>query len=326
MTRLRFSESDALRCRFTVSPLWETHAALRIVYGRHRRPLYDPWLAQRREAADAADLTLLRAIQPQVGYAPDFLSPPPLASNTTVETELERVRRTPLKRVAAELTRCRDQEPANPNAAMLQPLVADPARALEQLADVIERAWRVLVEPDWTRVRRILDDDIAYRGECLVRNGLAGLFTDLHPGLGWQDGELVAARAADADRDLAGKGLLLVPSAFNWPYVSVIVDRAYQPTVIYPARGIARLWTDAPPPPDRLARLLGRTRAAILAALDQPATTTGLAIELGLGLGTVSEHLSALHGAGLASKRRAGHQIRYWRSPLGQTVIDAAID
>lgn len=326
MTRLRFSESDALRCRFTISPLWETHAALRVIYGPHRRPLYDPWLAQRRRAADAADLKLLRATQPDTGYAPDFLSPPPLASSTTVETELERVRSTPLKRVVAELTRCRDQEPANPGAPLLDALVSDPAQALGQLVDVVDRAWRALVEPGWPAVRRILDDDIAYRGERLVRDGLAGLFADLHPDLGWQDGELVAARTTDADRNLAGKGLLLVPSAFNWPHVSVIVDRAYQPTVVYPARGIARLWTNAPLPPDRLARLLGRTRAAILAALDQPATTTGLAADLDLGLGTVSEHLGALHGAGLAGKRRAGHQIRYWRSPLGQSLIDAAID
>ncbi|HTW20910.1 MAG TPA: DUF5937 family protein [Mycobacteriales bacterium] len=326
MTRLRFSDSDALRCRFTVSPLWETHAALRVVYGPHRRPLYDPWLARRRDAADAAELGLLRAVQPNSGYAPDFLSPPPTASNTSVRTELERVRRTPLDRVVAELTRCRDQMPANPAAEALDPLVSDPERAVAELVGVLERAWHVLVEPDWPAIRRILDDDIAYRGECLVRAGWTGLFADLHPGLGWEDGELVAERSTDADRDLAGSGLLLVPSAFNWPHVSVIVDAPYQPTVVYPARGIARLWTAAPPPPDRLARLLGRSRAAILAALDQPATTTGLAADLALGLGTVSEHLGALHGAGLVSKRRAGHQIRYWRSPLGQGVIDAAID
>jgi DNA-binding transcriptional ArsR family regulator len=326
MTRLRFSESDALRCRFTVSPLWETHAALRVVYGPHRRPLYDPWLAQRRQAADAADLGLLRATQPHTGYAPDFLSPPPLASNTSVETELDRVRRTPLERVAAELARCRDQAPANPGAATLDPLVSDPAHAIELFIEVLQRAWHALVEPDWPAVRRILDDDIAYRGECLVRDGLAGLFAELHPGLSWQDGELVASRSADADRDLAGRGLLLVPSAFNWPHMSVIADPDYQPTVVYPARGVARMWSGPPSPPDRLARLLGRTRASILAALDQPATTTGLAAYLGLGLGTVSEHLGTLHDAGLAGKRRAGHQIRYWRSPLGQSLVDAVTD
>jgi DNA-binding transcriptional ArsR family regulator len=322
---LRFGAGDALRVRFTVSPLWETHAALRVVYGEHRRPLYDPWIARRKRAADGADLSLLLAAQPPVGYAPDFLSPPPTVSVTSFDKELDRVRRTPLARVRRELARCRDQ-PSNPLAELLDPLVADPRLARDRFTTVLRTAWSVLVEPDWPRVRRILDDDIAYRGERLTRDGLSGLFADLHPTLAWQDSELVATQTTDADRDLAGAGLLLVPSAFNWPHVSVIVDPSYQPTLVYPARAAARLWTDSAAPPDRLARLLGRTRAALLVALDQPSTTTSLSGDRGLGLGTVSAHLTALYDAGLASRRRTGHQIRYWRSPLGQALVDATID
>jgi DNA-binding transcriptional ArsR family regulator len=323
MTALRFGPADALRCRFAVSPLWETHSAVRLLHGYHRPPLYEPWVARRERAAAAADLSLLRAVQPHVGYTPDFLSPPPLSATSSFGTELERVRRTPLDRVAEELARCRDQA-TNPLAATLDPLLADPAAGLGRLVETLQAAWSAVLEPDWPQVRRILDDDVAYRGTCLTNGGLAGLFDDLHPNLSWRDGELVATEATDQGRDLDGSGLLLVPSAFNWPQVSVIVDPAYQPMLVYPARGTARLWTDAPPPPDQLARLLGRTRATILAALDQPATTTGLAQQHQLSLGSVSAHLTALHGAGLANKRRTGHQIRYWRTPLGQALIDVA--
>jgi hypothetical protein len=325
VTALRFGPDDALRCRFAVSPLWETHAAVRLLHGYHRPPLYAPWLARHGRSDDPVDLALLRAVQPHVGYTPDFLSPPPRTAGTTFTAELQRVRETPLERVAAELARCRDQ-PSNPLAAALDPLVEDPAEGRTLLVAALQAAWSSLLEPDWPQVRRILDDDVAYRGTCLTDDGLAGLFADLHPHLSWRDNELVATEATDQSRDLAGQGLLLVPSAFNWPHLSVIVDPAYQPTVVYPARGTARLWTTAPPPPDRLARLLGRTRATVLAALDQPATTTGLAAAHTLSLGTVSEHLHALHDAGLASKRRAGHQIRYWRTPLGQALVDAAVD
>lgn len=325
MTALRFGPADTLKCRFAVSPMWETHAAVRVMYGRHHRPLYAPWIAARRQAVASTDLEILRAVQPHIGYTPDFLTSPPLAGSSSFDADLMRLRETPLDRVTSELARCRDQ-PTNPLSHLLDPLVANPGRALAQLAEALLAAWTALLEQDWPLVRRILDDDVAYRGTCLTNDGLAGLFADLHPNLAWHDNQLVAAHATDQDRDLGGQGLLLVPSAFNWPHLSVIVDLPYQPTLVYPARGAARLWSDLPPPPDRLARLLGRSRAAILAALDQPTTTTALAEEHDLSLGTTSEHLAALHGAGLANKRRTGHQIRYWRTPIGQELIDFTID
>jgi DNA-binding transcriptional ArsR family regulator len=325
VTELRFSSADLPRCRFAVSPLWETHSAVRVMFTEHRRPLYEPWITKRRAATASADFQLLRAAQPHVGYAPDFLTPPPRSATTTLAAELERVRRTPLEQVTDELTRCRDQ-PTNPLADVLDPMVRDPAAAREQFCEALRTAWSVLLKPDWPKVRRILDDDVAYRGTCLTDNGLDGLFDDLHPNLAWTGRSLVASYATDASRDLAGQGLLLIPSAFNWPHLSVITDQPYQPTLVYPARGTARLWTDTPPPPDRLARLLGRTRATLLAALDEPTTTSALSDQFDLGLGTVSEHLSALQGAGLTNKRRAGHQVRYRRTSLGQALIDGAID
>ena len=160
----------------------------------------------------------------------------------------------------------------------------------------------------------------------MTTGGLAALFDDLHPTLRWDDGRLLATRYRDHDRDLAGAGLLLTPSVFNWPHLAIFVDPAYQPTLVYPARGTGRLWTDSAPPPDTLARLLGRTRATILAALDPPATTTELATQYGLALATVADHLAALHHSGLADRRRVGHHVRYRRTELGQSLLDASTD
>lgn len=88
--------------------------------------------------------------------------------------------------------------------------------------------------------------------------------------------------------------------------------------VIYPARGIGGLWTEpADRTPQALARLLGRARADVLCALDEPAGTSALAHRLGLALSSVSEHLSVLRAAGLLTSRRYGHQVLYERTPLG---------
>lgn len=93
-------------------------------------------------------------------------------------------------------------------------------------------------------------------------------------------------------------------------------DPPWQPTVIYPARGIGGLWTEPEPGP-ALARLLGANRAAVLAALDAPSTTTALAHRLGLAPSSVSGQLSVLRDAGLLTSRRHGHQVLYERTPLG---------
>lgn len=66
-------------------------------------------------------------------------------------------------------------------------------------------------------------------------------------------------------RHLRGEGLLLMPSAFVWPAVTAIIEPPWQPTTFYPARGIDRLWSQAAARADTLTRLLGRSRALILA-------------------------------------------------------------
>ncbi|MEV5962591.1 DUF5937 family protein [Kribbella sp. NPDC051952] len=324
MTVLRFSQGDALRCRFGASPLWETMSAVRVLNGARHRPLYAGWVESKRDVVAQLDLTQLKALQPRVGFTPDFLTPPPKASRAKFATEIARVRSTPLDQVKTELVRSRD-ELNNPGAAEINKMLQDLSGTREQLADAIESAWTLLVQPDWPLISRVLEDDIAYRGQQLTEGGLAALFDDLHPNLSWDDDRLIAPRYREPGRELTGQGLLLVPGVFAWPYLVMVLDPSYQPTLVYPARGAARLWSDAPAPPDPLARLLGRTRATLLVALDPPATTSALSTQYGLALATVAEHLSALYDAGLANRRRTGHQVHYRRTEVGQAVIDASV-
>lgn len=108
-----------------------------------------------------------------------------------------------------------------------------------------------------------------------------------------------------------------MPSVFVWPDVVSTFEPPWQPTLVYPARGIGGLWADpAEGTPDALARLLGRGRAAVLAALDEPAGTA-LAHRLRLAPSSVSAHLTTLREAGLLVSRRYGHQVLYERTPLG---------
>jgi DNA-binding transcriptional ArsR family regulator len=116
-----------------------------------------------------------------------------------------------------------------------------------------------------------------------------------------------------------------MPSAFSWPGVVLVLDQPWQPTLIYPARGIAGLWQPpATQPPVALARLLGRTRAKLLLTLAEPASTAVLARRLGQSPSGVSEHLAALRDAGLLTSHRVGHQVLYERTPLAIALAGAA--
>ncbi|PGH48259.1 DUF5937 family protein [Streptomyces sp. Ru87] len=315
---MRFGADDLLRCRFAVSPLWETQEAVRTLRRPDRQSHHLPWLRRIRDAAAGLDLAPLWLLMPARGHTPDFLAPPPGHPCPRIDEELGRVRSADPARAREDLALSLAATPGAAASARGRAMLDDPARAVKELADLLELAWRALVEPDWPRLRALLEADVAFHTRRLAEGGLERLFTELHPRLSWADSVLTIHHHGRHSRDLGGSGLLLMPSVFCWPDVVGGFEEPWQPTLVYPARGIGGLWTDpAGRMPDALARLLGRGRAAVLAALEEPATTTGLAHRLGLAPSSVSAHLSALRDAGLLTARRQGHQVLYERTPLG---------
>jgi DNA-binding transcriptional ArsR family regulator len=117
-----------------------------------------------------------------------------------------------------------------------------------------------------------------------------------------------------------------MPSAYIWPNVAAICDEPWQPTIVYPARGIEELWQAPEVPPASLARLLGRTRALILASVDRPISTAALAALTELSPAGASRHLVALRDAGLVSTTRRGHEVLYRRTALGNALLRRRLD
>ncbi|HVA06437.1 MAG TPA: DUF5937 family protein, partial [Acidimicrobiales bacterium] len=248
---------------------------------------------------------------------PDFLTPPPCASAPTLREQLDEIRSTSLSQVKAELVRCRDGTSDPEHRRVLELQILDPSASRAQLAATIHRAWRGLIAPFWPRIRALLDADILHRSRLLADYGLRRVLDDLDPRIRWIDGRIEIDDPTDATVELAGSGLVLMPSAFVWPQVVAITDQPWQPTIIYPARGIEALWEASPQASPALAQLIGSTRAHLLAALDTPTSTTALAALTGLSPSGVSRHLIALRNAGLVSATRHRHEMRYGRTPLG---------
>ncbi|MFD1275269.1 DUF5937 family protein [Streptomyces kaempferi] len=320
---MRFGPDDLLRCRFGISPLWETQGAVRALKQVRLQGYHLPWLRQTEAAARELDLTPLWLLMPYPGHTPDFLCPPPDGPLTSIEEDLARVRATDPDTARDDLARSLADTPGAADTPQGRAMLADPARAVRELADLCERVWHALVAPYWPRLRAVLEADIAFRARQLADDGLTGLFADLHPSLSWANGTLTLHRRTEHDRDLGGDGLVLAPSVFVWPDVAAGFDPPWQGTIVYPARGIGGLWQAPPPGSDALVRLLGANRAAILGGLGEPATTSSLAHRHGLALSSVSAHLSVLREAGLLTSRRYGHQVLYERTPLGTALADA---
>ena len=104
------------------------------------------------------------------------------------------------------------------------------------------------------------------------------------------------------------------------------LDPPWPPALIYPARGVAALWETAGPGRDparggALGRLLGTSRAAILRALEEPASTTQLVAILGQSLGGLGDHLAVLREAGLIARARSGRSVLYRRTPVGDALV-----
>lgn len=321
--RLELDPADVIGVRFAISPLWEVTNAVRRLTRPGEAGYHAGWLESARVAAATADLSALTAVHPVgSGWVPDFLAPPPRVAHPRIDRQIAEVARTPLGRVRAELERTRGDQTDPAAAAVLDRLLADPAAALDLLCAQLHDAWRLLIEPSWPRLRDLLDADVAFRARALAAEGIGAALDGIHDRLRFQDGALAIQHDARIEHAVAGAGLVLQPSAFSWPSVITVLDPDGPALLVYPARGVATLGRErALEPPVALARLLGATRARVLADLDEPRSTAVLARRHRLGAPGVSAHLQALYGAGLVVRRRAGHEVRYVRSPLGDALM-----
>ncbi|MCX5380565.1 helix-turn-helix domain-containing protein [Streptomyces sp. NBC_00091] len=288
MGEVRFGVHDVAGIRFAISPLWETLASFRAASDPGRHAVHLPWikpaLALREDRALAARIAPLHT----AAASPGFVTPPP---------------RCPLAEFEEELA-----------------LTA----AAPELGEALRAWWEAAVRPYWPRVRAVLEADIAYRTRQLAEDGIQEVFARLHPALRWTGDRLVSPDLPPAGLDLGGAGITLAPSAFAARCHLLTGPGPAPPAAVYPSRAVGGLWERRSACGDGLARLLGRSRARLLAFTSSPSTTTQLAARSGLSLGAVSQHLSVLRDAGLVTSHRYRREVHYTASDLGTALLDRA--
>jgi DNA-binding transcriptional ArsR family regulator len=321
---LELSVADLLFCRFAISAVGEVVEIAHAIADPAARAAHGDWLRRHRPAlqqiADAYDLRPLFALTRPGGCVPDFLRPTPLGPVGDIEFELEQIRATPAERVHTEIERClRGHWPMATEVERL--LLSD--RAAERLAELLAGIWSALVQPSWPEIEGCLERDILFQSRTLARRGLAAVLEEVAPWIALERGHLLVHPNGSDLATLEKTGILLVPSTFIWPRTATLRSPPAAPlTVRYPARGIGAL--GAPPsrePRRGLRHLIGKTRAQILDALDQPMHTTALAGYLGRSPGNVADHLAVLRSSGLVGKARVGLHVIYSRTSLGDAML-----
>ncbi|MEU7799237.1 winged helix-turn-helix domain-containing protein [Micromonospora arborensis] len=313
---------DLAMTRFAVSPLWEAVASVRIIKRPHQFPEHLAWYEQARPRLAGMDWGLLAdLVRMPTPVIPTFVCPPPATSQPTLDVELATLVATPSEAVRASL----DALPG-PRSSSLAALYADPSAELARLATVIRAYVGVVIDPYWPRMRTLLEREVLLGAQRMATDGVHGLLNQLDPFVRLDADTLSVEHIVLAGTvRLDGRGLLLVPSVFSGRRVWSNFGSPGQAVLRFPARAVATLWERDPTPHRRgLARVLGRSRAALLHELAVPTSTLELAERCGLTPGTVSQHLGALREAGLVGTHRVGRFVLYARTTAAEALIAAS--
>ena len=240
---LELDVADLAATRFAISPLSETVRAVQLLGDCETPAVNAPWVRWARRELGERPLRLPRLwplIVNGLPTFPEFLVPAPEARMPELGAELVRLRATPDEAVRASLHRVWEGRPWPESA---KELAARPRESLAEIAAEIDECYHRLIAPHWERIRPVLEADIVYRAGLLAGGGARSLFSDLHPDLRWSGGTLTLT---DTDHGplpfkimLGPDGVVLMPSVFNWPQVSLSLATSTHTILMYPARGTA---------------------------------------------------------------------------------------
>lgn len=315
MIRYRLG-AGAASVRWAMSPIHEVVSLAQLLTEPHRHPLFHSWLRLRRLRLPLADLRALTVFMADGAYRPDFLDPSPMSSEPTFAEGMDALLAAPADQTYAELV-----DATTGRGTELRQLLEDPERARSEAADALRRLWKTAVEPEWPSMRQALRAEMLDRAIQVNREGLRAVLPRLHPSATCVGDTITVEKSVDIDVD-CHEGLILIPSLFITDRMQCTTSAHWTPAIYYPASG-RYLWS-APATARSLDRLLGVTRARILAALTTPLQTSVVARLVNVTPPTASEHLAVLRDAGLIDSSRSGRTATHELTQAGRTLLDTA--
>jgi DNA-binding transcriptional ArsR family regulator len=177
-----------------------------------------------------------------------------------------------------------------------------------------------VLAPLWPSIEKVVSAELTARAWQLAVHGAEATLNSLHPQIRWREGVLEVRAPGDFEIDLAGRGLRLMPSI--WTRSAVPISWRH-PTLVFPIHATSWAQLPADGHRDRLASVLGSTRARVLHALTTGHSTTELAHAVSISPASASAHATALRGAGLVTTQRDGQAVRHMLTELGRAIVAA---
>lgn len=325
MLRIHFTYEDLARVRIADGPdaLWEVQLSLHALQTRGRGVELARWRRQTMHMLPRDVLRPLAEIAPPRGISPDFLTPPGGAHGFGDAMEI--ALRTPKAAISEQIAAMASRWRLTP---WLEAVRRAEASALRTLGRAVAIYHEGAIAPVWRSLTEVVGADRHLRAQQMARGGLEAVLAGL-PGCRWRAPVLEIENYTDAELRLQGRGLLLQPSYFCEPDTPMkLCDPGPEPMLAYPtAKPVTGLTSSVEPAgaPDRsVTALLGRTRAAALAAVRSGCSTGELARRCDISVGSASQQASILREAGLITTRREGTSVRHEISSLGVQVLSGA--
>ncbi|RCV50776.1 transcriptional regulator [Marinitenerispora sediminis] len=300
--------------------MWEIVLSLYMLAEASDELVFGQW-RQRVLSQLPPNARMLLDLVPAVGYSPDFLSP--ILAGHDLSDGIDGVLGTPRARIGDELG-LRFGDARRP--AWTMGLLRKESASVRALGHALRDYFDVALRPYWGYISHL-----AQRTSRSVAEGGTGPAAAIAQAAtrGPRLTTVELAFGADQDLHLGGRGLLLIPAFFCATNPVTFYDPSLPPVVMYPVDHppvsfLARATESGRPSGDVLARLLGRTRAAVLRTLTSAHTTGELARTLDISLPSASEHTSLLRAAGLVSSERRGNSVRHHLTPLGLELLHPA--
>ncbi|MFJ3922566.1 helix-turn-helix domain-containing protein [Streptomyces sp. NPDC090022] len=315
MLRIHFTAEDLLGVTFASEPypLIELALALASWQRTDEQAVFGRWRARLTRELPGRTRPLLGLLGAD-GDNPCFVEP----FVRDIDEGLAEVREAGTRLTGDQLHRTLARAPGW--AGWLRSLWAQDPAAWRELDAALRAGYESVIAPYGARIRQSFHADIAWRTRLMAAHGIKAALAGTHPAARWSGTTLEVGLPPDCEVHLAGRGLLLMPSAF-WTGRPLLAEPPEGPPVlVYPSLTPFPL-TAAEPPAGALDALLGRTRAAVLQRLVEGRTTSELARDLDISLPSVSEHTRTLRAAGLITTRRDGKAVLHAATGLGVDLL-----
>ncbi|WP_328921752.1 ArsR/SmtB family transcription factor [Streptomyces griseoaurantiacus] len=325
MKRIHFTAEDLARTRVaaTIGVAAETFDTVRLAQDRGSGLAFRRWRVAVRGRLDER-VAPVAALTPARGPVVDAASL--MGDTASLDEAVENLMAAPRALLRLELEVC---DPRSPHRTWVQSLMDGDREPRRQLAAALRVCHGVTVAPYWGGVRSHLDEVRAGYVAAMAEGGVGALLAAVCPPMvRWRPPVLEFDHPREADVHLNGRGLVIAPAMFSTQQIELLqapLDPGRAPVLAVPTGDApldSTLWeaADGSAAPS-LDELLGRTRAAILAAVVTGCGTTEPARRLRVSPATVSHHATVLRGARLITTRREGKAVLHTATSLGLALL-----